>query len=416
MGNDQQRLYTLVGERKLINTDHPAIVLNMYETGLGVGRSLGRNGIQVVGVDCKKDIAFYSRYINAFVCPHPLDESDSFLQFMISLSKKFSNKPVLFSTADDFILAVSRMRNVLSSFYLFNIPLQDHIETIIDKRIQYKKAEEVGIPIPKTFSPESIEELDEIHRHITYPVFIKACYSYMWKKHFGTVKGFVAENKQKLSEIYEMLNKKKLTIMIQEIIPGPDTNHFKYCCYVSKYGEMLLSFTLQKIRQHPIRFGIGAAVKSIHYPDLMSIGARYFTSIGYRGVGSAEFKLDERDGNLKLIELNPRYWQQNMLSDRCGMNFPLIDYLECTGQKPKPIFDFRDDIKWVNIYMDFSSYLSYRNQEELTFHEWLSSLRGAKVFSDFALDDILPAFYEIRFGKRLFKIPQYILKKLKNGD
>ncbi len=397
----------------MINTDHPAVVLDMYETGLGVGRSLGRKGIEVIGIDFRKDIGFYSRYIKALICPHPLNDIDSFLEFMICLSKKFKHKPVLFFTADEFVLAASRIRKELSSFFLFNIPPQDLIETIIDKRIQYKKAEEAGIPIPKTFSPQSIAELNEIHNQITYPVFVKACYSYMWKKFFGAIKGFVVKNEKELFDTFKMLTEKKLPLMIQEIVQGPDTNHFKFCCYISRNGEILLSFTLQKIRQQPIRFGIGATVQSIHYPELVKVGKKYFSTIGYRGVGSAEFKLDQRDGKLKLIELNPRYWQQNILADKCGMNFPFIDYLETTGQEPKPIGNFRKGIKWINIYSDFDAFLNYRQERKITVNKWLSSLRGEKVYSDIALDDILPAFHEARLWKRIFRVPKYFYKKLR---
>ena len=212
-----------------------------------------------------------------------------------------------------------------------------------------------------------------------------------------------------------MIFAKGTKAIAQEIVQGPDTNHFKYCCYISKTGKLLLAFTLQKIRQQPVRFGVGAVVQSIYYPELVRLGKKFFSTIGYRGVGSAEFKLDQKDGELKLIELNPRYWQQNILSDKCGMNFPFIDYLEATDQKPEPVFDFLKDIKWVNIYSDFDSFLSYKRQKELTLSAWLNSLRGAKVFSDFALDDILPSFYEIRFGKKLLKIPKYVLQKFRNG-
>jgi predicted ATP-grasp superfamily ATP-dependent carboligase len=47
-------------------------------------------------------------------------------------------------------------------------------------------------------------------------------------------------------------------------------------------------------------------VQSVEYPELLALGKAFFKKIGYRGVGSAEFKLDDRDGTLKLIELNPR--------------------------------------------------------------------------------------------------------------
>jgi D-aspartate ligase len=244
-------------------------------------------------------------------------------------------------------------------------------------------------------------------------VFIKALDVTEWRKKVdGTVKGYMAGDEAEFHQIVSDILPKKVTLLVQEMIIGPDTNHYKYCAYFSREGEPLLQFTLRKIRQNPIRFGVGSVVESLHYPELLEEGRNLFKAIGYKGVGSAEFKLDQHDNRLKLIEINPRYWQQNSLGEAVGMNFPLMNYLELTGQKPAPVVDFKTGIKWVNIYMDFDSFLAYRKEKSLTLREWLKSLGGVKTWSDMAWDDILPGFYEIRFGARLFRIPWYFIKKI----
>ena len=47
-------------------------------------------------------------------------------------------------------------------------------------------------------------------------------------------------------------------------------------------------------------------MRSVHDPELVELGLRSFRAIGYRGVGSIEFKRDDRDGRLKMIELDLR--------------------------------------------------------------------------------------------------------------
>jgi predicted ATP-grasp superfamily ATP-dependent carboligase len=148
------------------------------------------------------------------------------------------------------------------------------------------------------------------------------------------------------------------------------------------------------------------------YPELRALGSIFFKESHYRGVGSAEFKLDERDGKLKLIELNPRYWQQNALATACGMNFPLVDYLEATGQGPKIQQEHVAGIKWVNRYMDLDSFLIYRKEGALTFSAWRKTLKGKKVYSDFSWADPVPGLYEIGFGLKLVKAPWFIWKRL----
>ena len=400
-----------------MNTDHPAIVLGMFETGLAVGRSLGRNNINVFGLDFKKDIGFYSKYIKTNICPHPLRDEENFLNFLIEFGKKFSHKAVLFITSDDFLIAVLRNRQKLFPFFLFNLSEPSLIQAITNKYQQYQLAKNSKIPVPNTFYPQNIKEVENIINAIHFPVFIKAKEVNRWREKISaSKKGFLIQDKKELLNQYRILFKKEVPAIVQEVVQGPDTNHFKFCAYISQQREFLATFMLKKIRQNPVHFGVGVCVESIFYPELENMGKKFFRNINFRGVGSAEFKLDKRDGQLKLIELNPRYWQQNSLADKCGVNFPLINYLDLTGQHLLPQTNFKVGIKWVNIYSDFNSYLSYRKEKPFKFKDWIRSLKGPKVFSDWVFDDIIPGFYEIRFGKRLLNLPRYFYKNLKANE
>ena len=395
------------------NNNSPALVLGMFETGLGVIRSLGQSGISVFGFDYKKDVAFYSKYVKARICPHPLLQEKEFVAFMVAFGRKAKVKPVIYITSDMFLTAVSRNRAKLIPFFLFNLPSDKLIITISDKYKQYKLADQTGTDLPKTSILQHSDQIETLKQTLSYPVLIKALDVNEWReKVSGSVKGFVAETSESFCSQVSPLLTKKIKIVVQEIIEGPDTNHFKYCAYYSSDGKALCEFTLRKIRQNPIHFGVGAVVESIEYDELMAAGRKLFQSIGYTGVGSAEFKLDQKDGLLKLIEINPRYWQQNYLPTACGMNFPLVDYLSITGQRNEPIIGFSTSIKWVNLYMDFDSFLKYRNEKTINFSQWLSSLKGKKVYSDFNWDDLLPGGYELRFGLKILKFPFYLLKRL----
>lgn len=397
----------------MIDKTIPAVVLGMFETGLGVARSLGRAGISIYGLDFKKDIGWYSKYVKATLCPHPLKEENNFISFLQNFSKRLPQKAVIFITSDDFLISVSRNQEKLKDFFLFNLPKYSLIETIANKYRQYLMALKVGIDVPETRVMKDLEDFDAVSTELSYPILIKAVEVNEWRRVVsGTIKGFVIKNKQEFAKIGKPLLEKGIKLLVQEIIKGPDTNHYKFCGYFSQPGEMLLGFTLRKIRQNPIHFGVGAVVESVEYPELVELGRKLFEGIGYCGVGSAEFKVDELDGKLKLIEINPRYWQQNFLATACGMNFPLIDYLEATGQKPEPIHNFKVGIKWVNRYMDLDSFLRYRKEGTLNFSGWRKSLKGEKVYSDYTWADPIPVLYEIGFGWKLIKAPWFIIKRI----
>jgi predicted ATP-grasp superfamily ATP-dependent carboligase len=388
-----------------------AVVLGMFETGLAVGRSLGRAGIKVLGLDSRKKVGFYSRYIDASNCPDPLEREEGFINFLTRVAERENDRPVLFVTSDEFIPAVSRNRSLLERHYHLNLPDSRIVECVTDKFRQHKLASEAGVPVPQPFVAGSMEDLNGIEERIPFPAFIKGAEVTTWRKAMGVAsKGYPVSSRGELEDALKGIFGRGARALIQEIIPGPDTNHFKASCYLSRNGEVLLAFGLQKIRQQPVGFGFGCLVQSIEYPELLELGKSFFTKIGYRGVGSAEFKLDSRDGKLKLIELNPRYWQQNALAERCGMNFPLTDFLEQTGCEPKPVVGYRTGVKWVNIYSDLESFREYRQRGALSFGQWLRSLNGEIVFSDLSGDDWVPGVREI-LVQNVFRRPGRYLTK-----
>jgi len=394
--------------------DNSAVVLGMFETGLAVGRSLGRAEIRVLGLDSAKKCGFYSKYIDALICPHPLEREEEFIAFLLQIAASEKNRPVLFITSDDFLLPVSRNRKELERHYLMNLPDHSILECITDKFRQHTLALEAGIPVPQTFVAANRDQLVEIKDRVPFPAFVKGAEVTSWRKTMGdSFKGFVVHDREDLMKTFQTIFERGSVGLVQEIIPGPDTNHFKASCYISRDGRVLLAFGLQKIRQQPAGFGFGCLVQSVEYPEMLALGKSFFRKIGYRGVGSAEFKLDPRDGKLKLIELNPRYWQQNALAEKCGMNFPLTDYLELTDRDPKAVHKYRSGIKWVNIYSDIDSFREYRQRGELSVMQWLRSLKGEKIYSDLNWDDVLPGLREILVVNVRRRSRRYLEKTLK---
>jgi len=402
---------------KINKSANLAVVLGMFETGLAVGRSLGRAGIKVLGLDSVKKVGFYSKYIDAFICPDPIEREKEFICFLIEISKKESLRPVLFITSDEFLLPVSRNRKEIEHYYLINLSDSTIIECISNKYKQYTLAVNAGIPVPLTFAAENMDQLVRIKDQIPLPAFIKGAEVTLWRKKMGVAsKGFLVSTQVELINTCKIIFERGATGLIQEIILGPDTNHFKASCYLSRDGEVLLAFGLQKMRQQPVGFGFGCLVKSVEYPELLDLGKNFFAKIGYRGTGSAEFKLDLRDGQLKLIELNPRYWQQNGLAEKCGMNFPLTDFMELTGCEPKAILKYRTGIKWVNVYSDIESFREYRQKGLLSVMEWLHSLKGEKMYSDLDWDDPLPGLHEMVISNVFRRSGRYFIKLFKKSS
>ena len=395
-------------------TKPPAVVFGLFETALGVARSLGQNGVYVIGVDFKKDITWYSRYVKPLICPHPLRNEADFITWVQSNFREYQKPLPVFLTSDDFLLVFSRNREILEKFFTFNLADRALLDRIFDKYQQYLLAESAGVDVPRTFLVRDAADFDQLHsKAITFPLFIKGLDVNLWRKKIsGSIKGFQVGTKDELTEKLIYFQEQAVPVVVQSVIIGPDTNHCKYSVYMAQDKRILGEFMLQKLRQNPIRFGVGSLVQSIHDPELLAAGRRLFQNIGYAGIGSAEFKRDNRDGKLKLIEINPRYWQQNYLTTACGLNLAYMNYLDLLGHQTDVDTGYRVGMKWVNRYMEFDSFVKYRNLGELTFREWRKSLQGPKVYADFTWDDPVPALYEIGFGRKLVRAPWFLCKRI----
>ncbi|MDZ7336938.1 MAG: hypothetical protein ONB30_00205 [candidate division KSB1 bacterium] len=394
-----------------MDRSYPAFVLSLFDTGLGAIRSLGRVGVPVIGLDSDPRMpGFKSRYCKAKPCPNPVHQSEELVRFLLEEGRRLDQPGVLFPASDAFVLFVSRYREALSSFFRFALPAADVLEAIVNKRRQYELAERVGIPYATTFYPQTMADVHQIKDRVDYPAFIKPYYGHLWRERFGgTHKGFKVHSPQELVSRLEEILPTGLDVMVQSIILGPNTNHFKVNVYMGTVGEPLAVFTLRKIRQYPTEFGVGTLVESIRYPELADLGLRFFRGIGYRGIGSIEFKKDDRDGKLKMIELNPRLWQQNIHATDCGINFPLIQYLDLTGQNPSPQMEFKEGVRWLDAMADFQSFWSYFRRGELTPWAWVRSWIGARSFATFAWDDLGPFFSANEYGLKYLRAPMYLL-------
>jgi predicted ATP-grasp superfamily ATP-dependent carboligase len=109
-----------------------------------------------------------------------------------------------------------------------------------------------------------------------------------------------------------------------------------------------------------------------------------------------------------MIELNARLWQQNIQATYAGVNFPLIEYLDLTGQTPEPVLDYKDDVRWFDAIQDFQAYRVYSGAGKLTFPQWLRSWWGSDCFAYFAWDDLKPGWANSSYGMKFLKLPLHL--------
>jgi len=389
------------------NIDKPiGIVFRGDINGLGVIRSLGRKKIPtLVLTPNSTDVSMFSRHAIKMICPDISESDEQFVDFLLGVGEQMNNKGVLFPVDDDMVLTILKHRDKLEKYFKFPMATLDVIENLLLKDKLYRISEKNGIPHPKTYLLKNSSELEYLGENITYPCFIKPIYSTEFSKKFH-VKGFCVNNKKELIEVFDNILKRCSChdVMIQEVIPGPITNLYGFYGYFNKNSELLTGLTYRKIRQYPVDFGAGCLVESIWVPEIVGLATQFLQSVNYYGLVDVEFKLDPRDNKFKLIEINTRTGALNIFSTKCGINLPYTAYLDAIGEKVEVNISKKEGVKGIYVFNDVLSAFESISKRELSFMEWINTLRGEKEYAIFAWDDPAP------FVVSLFNLSSSVLR------
>ncbi len=124
---------------------------------------------------------------------------------------------------------------------------------------------------------------------------------------------------------------------------------------------------------------------------------KYFEGVCYTGVGSIEFKKNDKDDRFTLMELNPRLWLQNIQASCAEINFPYINYLDCTGEKINPVLNYKKNITWINLKRDYKSFKKNRTRGDISFFNLFKSVLSADCFAYLSLDDLVPLWEKLKY-------------------
>jgi len=113
----------------------------------------------------------------------------------------------------------------------------------------------------------------------------------------------------------------------------------------------------------------------------------------YRGIFSAEFKRDERDGLFKILEVNTRSWWYVEFAASCGVNVVEMAYRDALGVPVGEVSDYAVGRRFVHSYHDISACVREKGGRTKGLICFLTSLRGSS-WPILRWDDPLPALQE----------------------
>ena len=159
--------------------------------------------------------------------------------------------------------------------------------------------------------------------------------------------------------------------MVQEIIPGGGTQQFSYCAFF-RDGEALGKMVAQRRRQHPLEFGRASTyVETMDIPVLEDLSERFLRSIDYYGLVEMEYKLDPRDGQYKLLDVNVRTWGYHSLGFGAGVDFSYMLFADQLGM-PVSSCKGKAGVGWVRTTTDIPAAFCGILAKDITLRSYLN--------------------------------------------
>jgi predicted ATP-grasp superfamily ATP-dependent carboligase len=235
--------------------------------------------------------------------------------------------------------------------------------------------------------PRSKDDVRRFLETATFPVVVKATDAERLRSRAGGTK-FIVHSGSELQELYARAEDgEEPNLLVQEFIPGDD---WMFNGYFDQDSRCVFGITGKKIRRFPVNTGVTSLGVCLRNDKVEKQTVDFMKAIGYRGILDIGYRFDRRNGQYKVLDVNPRIGCTfRLFTATNGMDVARVLYLHLI-QQPVAASHAMEGRKWVVEDFDlFSAIHSWRDRD-LTPSDWMKSLRGVQESACFALDDPLP--------------------------
>jgi predicted ATP-grasp superfamily ATP-dependent carboligase len=388
-------------------------IIHAKRTAYGVIRSLYKNNCDFYIADTETTPLFSSRFVkNSFLINDITSrDNDTYLREILDLALLMEcekEKALVFTGKDDYLLFFCKNWGVLSKYFILSFETDYEIlKKALSKDYLPNIAENSKVLIPKTMINKDV---NEINKTCKYPLIIKP--SIKNSPEVDVVREAfrvkICRTESDLLQGVLLLKKLKVDYVVQEFIPGEDSELYTIATYSFK-GELKAWSTSKKIRQFPPNMGECSFGTTLYEERLLEPAKRILKYLKLTGISQIEFK--KYKGEFYLIEINPRIWSWHQIHSKVGVNLCQI----CVNQLLFPakvsmglIYPYKGnkgERKWMFLLLDYLH--NYKLNKNIDF---LSLIR------DFIRCDIEAFFWmkDLKVFNQYFKETKEYFKKFKS--
>jgi predicted ATP-grasp superfamily ATP-dependent carboligase len=273
----------------------------------------------------------FSRYCRSYTFRQYGAGDESRLEAVEEVVKKHKVDVVL-PTETEWISFVVAHREALSSFVaVVPVPDPGTFQVANDKWRLAQFLVERGIPCPPTVLVTCDEAFDRRLQDMDFPVLLKPAVA--WG-------GEGIERFESLPELRQYLEQRDVEQMRGQFIVQSFLSGFVVGVNVlASRGQMLASTIQRGIIPNTHKYAAAGAIQFIKDDRFAEAAQRLVSALAWSGFANIDTLYDDRDHQLKILEINARFWGSLRGSLIAGVSFP---YLACLAALdiPFPMPDY----------------------------------------------------------------------------
>ncbi len=364
-----------------MSTDR-VLVCNAHAVhGLVAVRSLGRRGLDVTaGSRFRVAPGTLSRYADRrLTYPDPGSRPEAFVR-AVERELEERDYDVLLPINEVTVATVARHIDRFDPLVSVPFDCYERLLVGLDKRRTTRALREHGIPRPETLLPDEVGP--DAVADLGFPVVLKPA------RGSGRDGVEVCESLDEFEAAYPRVRDEHGPTLVQEYVPnGGEAG--AYSLY-HPAGERATRVVQQRIRTRPPEGGVSTYRETIADPEVDAAADDLLSGLDWHGVAMVEFRRDPRDGEPKVLELNPRLWGSLALSTYAGADFPYLLYRLAVGEEIDPDPGYAVGVRARSAFADLLHALD-RPDRLRAFREVLTPGDAPERFDVLAREDPLPA-------------------------
>ncbi len=361
---------------------------------LALARSLGVLNVPVYYLTHDSPLPGWSRFVRETIRwagPHDAGA----IVFLRQMAEKHGLKGcLLVPSGDGEVQLISQHREELSALYKIVLPDWAALQWLCEKPLLYKRAAELGVSIPRTYALTSDADIDALD--VMFPVILKPNMGGD-DTTIARAKVIRADDRQALKTAFADASGEigAGNVVVQELIPGGGESQFSYAALWLN-GEPMAEFTARRARQYPVDFGYTSTrVEVVDNGQAIDAARKMLKSAGHSGLVEVEFKLDGRDGELKLLDVNPRPWSWFGLCSAAGVDLGALLWRVANDEPTGQPVSARQGVSWSYLVRDTVAAFTLATRGQTRIGDYFASFGKIRSWASFALNDPLPGLIDL---------------------